>query len=154
MKAVQWNLRSRLLLALTLGALVAVAAAAQERSGAPPAPAQGGGRGNPNATGVAVFQPTEGMNVSRLRFEAGARTNWHTHTAPQMLWIEDGRGRWQEQGDVIKELSKDAPVVTKANVAHWHGAAPNSHAVQFTVYAGMLSWGAPVTDAEYLGTKK
>ena len=134
---------------------VAVTAAAQDRGAAPPAPASGAGRGsNPNAVGVAVFQPTEGMNTSRIRFEAGARTNWHTHTAPQMLWIEDGRGRWQEQGDVVKELLKDVPVVAKANVTHWHGAAPNSHAVQLTVYGGMLTWGAQVTDAEYLGAKK
>ena len=155
MTFVQWNLRSRLLLAMTFAAAVAVTAAAQNRGAAPPAPAQGAGRGsNPNAVGVAVFQPTEGMNTSRIRFEAGARTNWHTHTAPQMLWIEDGLGRWQEQGDVVKELLKDVPVVAKANVTHWHGAAPNSHAVQLTVYGGMLTWGAQVTDAEYLGAKK
>ena len=93
MKSVQWNLRGRVLLALTLGAIVAVTAAAQDRGGAPPAPARGAGPGpNPNAVGVVAFQPTEGMTTSRIRFEAGARTNWHTHTAPQMLWVEDGRG--------------------------------------------------------------
>lgn len=158
MKSVEWNLRSRLLLALAFGALVVVAGAAQER-GAAPGGAQGAGRGaapgtNPNATGVVAFQPTEGMTTSRIRFEAGSRTNWHTHTAPQLLWIEDGRGLWQEQGDPVKDLVKDVPVVARANIAHWHGAAPTTHAVQLTVYGGMLAWGAPVTDAEYQGKKK
>ena len=155
MKRVQWNVHARLLLALTFGAIVAVTAVAQERGAAPPAPGQAAGRGtNPNAVGVVAFQPTEGMTTSRIRFEAGSRTNWHTHTAPQMLWVEDGRGLWQERGDPIKELSKDVPVVTKANVIHWHGAAPNSHAVHLTVYGGTITWGAPVTDAEYQGNKK
>ena len=150
-----WNLRSRVWLAVAFGAIAVVAAAAQERGAAPPAGAQGAGRGsNPNATGEAVFQPTEGMNTSRIRFAAGARTNWHTHTAPQLLWIEEGRGLWQEQGDPVKALLKDVPVVARANITHWHGAAPDSHAVQLTVYGGQLTWGAPVTDAEYQGKKK
>lgn len=152
MRSLNWNLRRRLLMALTLCALAAAVAAAQERgrgsaSAVAPAP-------NPNAVGMVAFQPTEGMTTSRLRFEAGARTNWHTHTAPQMLWVEDGLGLWQERGDAIKQLPKDMPVVTRANVEHWHGAAPNMHSVHLTVYGGQLKWGSPVTDDEYLGKKK
>ena len=155
MTSVQWNVRRRLLLALTFGAIVAVTAAAQERGGAPPAPAQGAGRAtNPNAVGFVAFQPTEGMTTSRIRYEAGARTNWHTHTAAQMLWVEDGRGLWQERGDPVKEMLKDVPIVTRANVTHWHGAAPDGHSVQLTVYGGTITWGAPVSDAEYMGKKK
>lgn len=149
MKSIQWSLRGRLLIALTLGAIVAVTAAAQER-GAKPVPAPGT---NPNAVGLVAFHPTEGMTTSRIRYEAGARTNWHTHTAPQMLWVEDGRGLWQERGDPVKEMSKDVPIVTRANVTHWHGAPANSHSVQLTVYGGTITWGAPVTDVEYQGKK-
>jgi quercetin dioxygenase-like cupin family protein len=94
------------------------------------------------------------MNMSRIRFEAGARTYWHTHTAPQILLIEEGRGRWQEQGDAVKDIPQNTPVLTKPNVPHWHGAAPDSPAVQFSVYAGMLTWAQPVTDDEYMGKKK
>jgi quercetin dioxygenase-like cupin family protein len=163
MKSVQWNLRRPLLVALALGAIVAVTPAAQERGGAPPAGAQGAGRAggttaapaaapapNPNATGVVAFQPIEGMNTRRLRFEAGARTNWHTHTERQMIWAEEGRGLYQEMGGPVKELVKDVPILTRANVPHWHGAAPNSYVVQLTIYGGDIKWGAPVTDAEYL----
>lgn len=152
MKSVQWN-RGIGLLALGFAALVAVTAAAQTRGGAPPAPTQGAAAPapNPNATGVVEFQPTDGMLTRRLRFEAGARTNWHTHTARQMIWAEEGRGLYQEMGEPIKELVKDVPILTKANVPHWHGAAPNSSVVQLTIYGGDIKWGAPVTDAEYLG---
>ena len=160
MKALTWRLRSRLVLALVFGALVVAAAAAQDPAGqrggggaAPGAAAGGRGRGAV-FTGTTAIQPTQGMNMSRIRFEAGARTYWHTHTAPQILLIEEGRGRWQEQGDVVKEIPQNSPVLTKPNVPHWHGATADSHAVQFSVYAGDLTWLQAVTDDEYTGKKK
>ena len=148
MKSAHWNL----LPALMVVAFVAAATAAQQRGGAPPA--TGTAAPNPNAIGVVNFEPTEGMLTRRLRFEAGARTNWHTHTHRQMLWAEEGRGLYQELGEPVKELVKDVPVLTRANVPHWHGAAPDSHVVQLTIYGGDIKWGAPVTDAEYLGKKR
>src|SRR5688572_20386847 len=153
MKSIQWILRG-LILALSLCAAVAVTVAARQRGATPPAPAQAAAAPNPNAVGVVNFEPTDGMLTRRLRFEAGARTNWHTHTHRQMLWAEEGRGLYQEMGEPIKELVKDVPVLTKANVPHWHGAAPDSSVVQLTIYGGDIKWGAPVTDAEYLGKKK
>jgi len=164
MKAVKWN-RGLGVLALVFAAFVAVTAAAQNRGSAPPAPAQGAGPSqqgaaatspapNPNATGVVEFQPIDGMLTRRLRFEAGARTNWHTHTERQMIWAEEGHGLYQEMGGPVKELVKDVPILTRANVPHWHGAAPDSYVVQLTIYGGDIKWGAPVTDAEYLSKKK
>ena len=145
-----WSIRGRLSLGVALVLVAAVAGMAQQQ---PPAPAAPAGRGNfaANFTGTVAVQQTEGMNMSRIRFEAGARTNWHLHTAPQILLIEEGHGRWQEQGDAVKELPMGQPVLTKANVPHWHGAAPDQAAVQFSVYAGKLEWQKPVTDAEYKG---
>ena len=156
MSSIEWN-RSIGVLALGLAAFVAVTAAAQNRGSAPPAPTQAAGAAtpapNPNATGVVEFQPTDGMLTRRLRFEAGARTNWHTHTHRQMIWAEEGRGLYQEMGEPVKPLVKDVPILTKANVPHWHGAAPDSYVVQLTIYGGDIKWGAPVTDAEFLGKK-
>ena len=165
--SVQRNRRRPLLLVLAFvvfAAVLAVKVAGQNRGAAPPAPAQGAAPSqqgapatnlapNPNATGVVAFQPIDGMNTRRLRFEAGARTNWHTHTERQMIWAEEGRGLYQEMGEPVKELRKDVPILTKANVPHWHGAAPDSYVVQLTIYGGDIKWGAPVTDAEFLGKK-
>jgi quercetin dioxygenase-like cupin family protein len=99
-----WSIQRRLSLALGLLLLAAAAGAAQQQG--QPAPPAAAGRGNfaANFTGTVAVQPTEGTNMSRIRFEASARTNWHLHTAPQILLIEEGRGRWQEQGDAVKEL--------------------------------------------------
>ena len=156
--AVQWTLRSRLALAVTFVALIAVAAAQEQggqRGQGGAAPAAAGGRGNfgANFTGTIAVQQTTGMNMSRIRFEAGARTNWHIHSAGQILLIEEGRGRWQEMGDVVKDLPLGQPVLTKPNTLHWHGAAPDQAAVQFSVYAGTLEWKQAVSDPEYLGKK-
>ena len=35
--------------------------------------------------------------MSRIRFEAGARTNWHLHSTGQLLLVEEGRGRLYER---------------------------------------------------------
>lgn len=162
MRHVEWRLRSRIVLAAAFAATAALAAAAQQDAaprgqGATTAPGQGApaGRGNfaANFTGTVAVQQTTGMNMSRIRFEAGARTNWHLHSAGQILLIEEGRGRWQELGDPIKDLPAGQPVLTRPNVLHWHGAAPEQAALQFSVYAGTLEWKQSVTDDEYLGKK-
>ena len=144
----------RLLLA---GSVTLIGAAAVGQRAAEPArqqaapPAAGSGFYS-NFTGgeVTVVDSSE-MRSSRIRFEAGARTNWHVHSEPQLLWIEAGQGRLQELGGPIRVLEAGAPVVTQANVPHWHGAAPAQAAVQFSLFKGTLEWQRPVTDAEYLG---
>lgn len=105
-----------------------------------------------NFTGgeVGVVDSAE-MRSSRIRFAAGARTNWHVHSERQLLLIEEGQGRLQEMGGPIRVLKAGEPVYTQANVPHWHGADPAQHAVQFSVFKGALEWLHPVTDAEYLG---
>jgi quercetin dioxygenase-like cupin family protein len=136
-------------------ATMIVAAAAQQ----PPAgqtPPAGGGRGGGLAsrmTGKIDVGDTKNMNMSRIRFEAGARTNWHLHSAAQLLLVEEGRGRLQELGSGIIDVPAGQPVLTKPNVLHWHGAAPDQAALQFSVYSGTLEWKDAVTDEQYLGKK-
>lgn len=119
--------------------------------GQAPAPPAGGGNFADNFTGKVTVVDSAEMRSSRIRFEAGARTRWHIHSTGQLLLVEDGRGRLQEQGSDVRELMAGQPVYTKPNVLHWHGAAPDQHAVQFSVYSGTLEWKDQVTDAQYLG---
>ena len=133
--------------------MLAAAAAQQPAPGQAPA---GGGRGGGIAsrmTGKIEVGDTKNMNMSRIRFEAGARTNWHLHTAAQLILIEEGRGRLQELGSGIVDVPAGQPVLTKPNVLHWHGAAPDQAALQFSVYSGNLEWKDPVTDEQYQGKK-
>src|SRR5678816_1137588 len=135
-------------LALMMGGV-----AAQQHAQRQPPPA-GRGRGLASLmTGKIEVGDTKNMNMSRIRFEAGARTNWHIHSAAQLLLVEEGRGRLQELGSGIVDVPAGQPVLTKPNVLHWHGAAPDQAALQFSVYSGNLEWKDPVTDDQYQGKK-
>jgi quercetin dioxygenase-like cupin family protein len=147
---------------VVLGGLVSVglvvmigAAAAQQQPPPGQAPPAGRGRGLASLmTGKIEVGDTKNMNMSRIRFEAGARTNWHIHSAAQLLLVEEGRGRLQEQGSAIVDIPAGQPVLTKPNVLHWHGASPDQAALQFSVYSGTLEWKEAVSDEQYLGKGK
>lgn len=138
-------------LVLAGSAVIIAAASAQQ-----PQAGLGGGRGNfaSNFTGTVAVVDSKEMRMSRIRFEAGARTNWHLHSTGQLLLVEEGRGRLYEVGaGKVIDVKAGEPVYTKPNVLHWHGAAPDSPAVQFSVYSGTLEWKEAVTDEQYLGKK-
>ena len=100
-------------------------------------------------TGEARFVDVSDQRPARLVFEAGARTHWHRHTDRQLLLVEEGLGLVQERGEPVRELRPGEPYYTKADVWHWHGAAPDERAVQLTMYGGTIEWGEVVTDEQY-----
>ena len=87
--------------------------------------------------------------TQRLRFPAGSRSNWHTHTSGQLLMIEEGRGLTQVRGEPLYEMRPFEPWYTAAGVEHWHGAHPDEASLQLTIYAGSVNWLEPVEDAVY-----
>jgi quercetin dioxygenase-like cupin family protein len=95
------------------------------------------------------------LSIRRFRFAAGSRLGWHTHVeGPQLLMMEEGRGRLQESGGPVIEMLPGQAFVTPAGVAHWHGAAPDEAGIQWNIYDGIgvpgsVTWGNAVTDEEY-----
>jgi quercetin dioxygenase-like cupin family protein len=89
------------------------------------------------------------VRTLRLKFAAGSRSNWHSHSQGQLLMIEQGRSRTQERGGPLLEMSPGQPWFTKPGVEHWHGAAPDTDAVQLTISEGDVKWLEPVADAVY-----
>jgi quercetin dioxygenase-like cupin family protein len=89
------------------------------------------------------------IRTLRLRFPAGSRSNWHTHSHGQLLMVEQGRSRTQERGGPLLEMGPGQPWFTKAGVEHWHGAAPDQDVVQLTIYEGEVKWLEPVGDEIY-----
>lgn len=59
-----------------------------------------------------------------VRFESGARTDWHTHPLGQTLIVTAGVGRVQMWGGPVQEIKKGDVVNIPPNVKHWHGASP------------------------------
>ncbi len=91
------------------------------------------------------------IRALRLRFEAGSRSNWHSHSNWQIIMAEEGLGRTQVRGQAIQELTPGTPVHAGPGVVHWHGAAPDQYMVQLTFVSGETSWEGPVSDDDYLG---
>jgi quercetin dioxygenase-like cupin family protein len=97
-----------------------------------------------------------GAGVFRVLFEAGARTNWHTHPEGQILYVVTGTGRAQREGGPLVEIGPADVVYFSPGEKHWHGAAPQYFMVHVAVNpaassGGGTEWLEPVTDEEYLG---
>lgn len=92
-------------------------------------------------------------SIGNVTFEAGARTNWHTHSGGQILLVTAGEGRYQEKGKDIQVLKIGDVVKIPPNAIHWHGASPNckfAHiSIETNIPNNITTWLEPVTDKEY-----
>jgi quercetin dioxygenase-like cupin family protein len=102
-----------------------------------------------NFTGTVSGHPTADIRMLRYSFEPGARTNWHSHAAGQVIFIEQGRMRIQEKGGAVREIGPRETAVVNAGVMHWHGALPGGPLTQVSLSFGATNWSEKVTDAEY-----
>ena len=95
------------------------------------------------------------LNASRVSFEPGARTAWHTHPLGQTLYVISGIGRVQAKGGPIREIRPGDVVWIPPNEKHWHGASPDNsmtHIAMQEALDGVYStWMEHVTDEEYSG---
>jgi quercetin dioxygenase-like cupin family protein len=66
------------------------------------------------------------LNCSRVSFEPGARTAWHTHPLGQTLYVISGVGRVQVKGGPIREIRPGDVVWIAPGEKHWHGASPTN----------------------------
>ena len=88
--------------------------------------------------------------VYLVDFEPGGRTNWHTHTAPQLLLVLEGRGLVQKWGEPARTLRAGDAVTIEPDEKHWHGAAPDAKMSHFAVNLNLTTqWLEPVSDDQY-----
>jgi quercetin dioxygenase-like cupin family protein len=101
--------------------------------------------------------PPADVRATLVRFEPGARTNWHTHPAGQTLYIISGVGRVQsEDGDrKVREVRAGDVVWFPPNTRHWHGASPTNGMVHMAITevrdGKFVEWMEKVADAQYKG---
>ena len=88
-------------------------------------------------------------SIAHFRFEAGARTKWHSHEGGQIILVEEGVCRTQIKGGPVIELHAGETIYSPPGAVHWHGAAPDQACVQFNVTRGGMSVLDEVTDKEY-----
>lgn len=90
--------------------------------------------------------------VYLVTFSDGARTNWHTHSGPQWLFIVDGRVRVQVAGGECQDLDAGDAVVIPPGERHWHGAVPGTRGSHIAVNIdASTTWLETVSEAEYVG---
>ena len=92
--------------------------------------------------------------VGNVYFEPGARSNWHSHPAGQILIITDGIGYHQIEGKPVEIIKKGDVVKCPPNVNHWHGASADVGLQQLYIVPntekGIVEWKQAVTDEQYL----
>lgn len=93
------------------------------------------------------------VRALRVRFDPGARTNWHTHPLGQTLYVVAGSGLVQTEGGPVQDIRAGDTVWIAPHEKHWHGAGPNSAlthiAIQEALDGTPVDWLEPVTDAQY-----
>lgn len=93
------------------------------------------------------------MASYNVTFAPGARNNWHSHSAGQILLCTAGTGYYQEKGKPARRLNPGDVVEIPADTEHWHGAAPDSMFVHLgitpRVSQNKTTWGGTVADEEY-----
>jgi quercetin dioxygenase-like cupin family protein len=109
--------------------------------------------GNAFNTSLVDVDNVYSTSIGNVYFEPGARSNWHTHPAGQILIITDGIGYHQIEGKPIETIKKGDVVKCPPNVRHWHGASAYVGLQQLYVVPntekGIVNWQEPVTDEQY-----
>lgn len=112
----------------------------------------------PNFTGevwLAPLSKQKELNVpmANVTFEPGCRNSWHSHKAGQLLIATAGVGYYQEKGQPARLLYPGDIVEITPDVAHWHGAAPDSWFAHIAITTNPQDnaavWFSPVSDAQY-----
>jgi quercetin dioxygenase-like cupin family protein len=96
-----------------------------------------------------VLGPHDGVSVTNVFFEPGARTNWHRHEVMQVLHVTIGAG-WVQSRDGRGEPLRPGDVVhIPAGEEHWHGAVPDACVSHLAISVGATDWLEPVSDIDY-----
>ena len=97
-----------------------------------------------------VEEAGQSVIVYLVEFEAGGRTNWHRHSAPQLLLVKEGRGLVQKWGEPVRVIAAGDAVCIEPDEKHWHGAAPETRMAHFAVNLTLTTqWLEPVSDDQY-----
>lgn len=91
-----------------------------------------------------LHESTDGhpLRVNLVSLEPGSRSDWHTHSGGQLLYIVDGEGWVQERGHAAQRVTVGDVVASGPGEAHWHGAGDHAMA-HLAVTLGDSTWLEP-----------
>lgn len=97
-----------------------------------------------------VEEGGQSVIVYLVEFDPGGRTNWHRHSAPQLLLVKEGRGLVQKWGEPAREIAAGDAICIEPDEKHWHGAAAGTRMAHFAVNLTVTTeWLEPVSDDQY-----
>jgi quercetin dioxygenase-like cupin family protein len=101
---------------------------------------------------MAADQDVRPVQLFRVEFSPGARTNWHTHSGVQVLLVVEGRCRFQHEGGPVEEAGPGAAIYIPPGEKHWHGATPETPMVHVALNIDLeTTWLEPVPEEQYRG---
>lgn len=94
------------------------------------------------------------VSCSSVSFEAGARSNWHTHPLGQTLIVTAGTGWTQCEGEAVVEIRAGDVIWCPPGHKHWHGATSTTAMTHIAIQEALdgvnVVWLERVTDEQYL----
>src|SRR5881397_2748254 len=103
---------------------------------------------------VASPSPPARTGAAMVHFTPGARTAWHTHPYGQTIFVTEGVGLCQREGDSVEVIRQGDRVFFEAGENHWHVAAADRFMVHVAIQdadesVSPVTWGDHVTDEQY-----
>ncbi|MGH8914446.1 MAG: cupin domain-containing protein [Acidimicrobiia bacterium] len=93
---------------------------------------------------------TDGLTVIAVHFTPGARSDWHSHPAGQVLYVVSGAGLVQTEDGPTVDISPGDVVYAPPGERHWHGARPDSPMTHLSLTTqGPAAWEGKVGDDDY-----
>lgn len=89
------------------------------------------------------------VSVGVVFFEPASRTDWHAHTAGQLLFVSYGSGLVVTRDGQHRMLECGDVVYAPPGEEHWHGAAPGKSLMHTSVALGETEWLEAVSDDAY-----
>lgn len=96
-----------------------------------------------------VLPAADGVGVTTVVFQPGARTHWHRHEVGQVLHVTHGEGILASADGTAATLTPGDVAHIPAGEVHWHGAAENSLMVHVAISIGATEWLEPVSDEDH-----
>jgi quercetin dioxygenase-like cupin family protein len=103
---------------------------------------------------IATASEPSRLGAAIVHFTPGARTAWHTHPYGQTIYVTEGIGRCQREGNPVEEIRPGDRVYFEPGENHWHGAGPNRFMAHIAMQeaddtGSPVTWGEHVTDEQY-----
>ena len=102
-----------------------------------------------------ITAPAPGrVGAALVTFLPGARTNWHHHPLGQTLYLTQGTGWFQTEGEARIEIRAGDVIWIPPHEKHWHGATDSTTMSHIAMHErdgdSHVTWLDPVSDDDCL----